>query len=61
MRATLVVEYDVNPEHYGTADPIVMAQMDAESDDVIALMADAPNQVSFTVEPVNGEATDGEA
>lgn len=54
LRATLVVEYDADPMDYGTDDEVVMAQIDAESDDVLALMADA-DQVSFTVEPVIGE------
>lgn len=54
MRATWVVEYDADPQYYGTDDPVKMAAIDAETDDVVSFMADADTQ-SFTVEP----ATDG--
>lgn len=54
LRATWVVEYEVDPVHYGIDDPREMAGLDQASDDPIALMADAET-VSFVVEPVASE------
>jgi len=50
LRVNLIIEYDANPEHYGTSDPQEMARMDMDDGDVAALIQD--NETSWTVEVV---------
>jgi hypothetical protein len=52
LRATIIVEYDAEPEYYGTADPTEMAALDqANWDDDPASLLMAGGTIAISVEP----------
>jgi hypothetical protein len=55
LRATLTVEYDADPDDYGTADPVEMAAIDAENyqrhPDILADFF-VDDDIRVTVQPV---------
>jgi len=59
LRVTIVVEYEPDPEHYGTDDPAAMAHIDQDnwnSDPLRLFSSFDDDEFKVTVEPITDPA-----
>lgn len=55
LRLTIITEYEANPDHYGTDDPVQMAAMDEANliDDPVSALDMVDETAKITVEVIS--------